>query len=136
MKRFVLAAIFVLSLVSTALAEQSVITTSSGNVANATASASVAASVQNSTYLTGFEVTAGGATVGACVNLTITGLLGGTATYVVCAPAGVTAMAQPLVVQFNPRLRSSAINTAITVSLPALGTGNTNASVNVHGYAE
>ena len=91
---------------------------------------------QQFTYLTGFEATAGGATVGACVNLTITGLLGGTATYTVCAPTGVTVMGTPLVVPFIPKLSSSAINTAIVVSMPGLGAGNTNATVVAHGYAE
>ena len=136
MKRFVLAALFVLSLVSAAFAEQPVISSSSGIVANATAAASVAASVQNYTYLTGIEVTASGATAAACVPLTITGILGGTATYVFCTPAGVSVMAQSLAFQFYPRLRSLNPNTAITVSLQALGAGNANASVNVHGYAE
>ncbi|WP_283807294.1 hypothetical protein [Bradyrhizobium sp. Tv2a-2] len=40
----------------------------------------------------------------------------------------------PLDVQFNPPLPASAANTAITVSCPSLGSGNTNNSVNVYGY--
>src|SRR5262245_54062913 len=108
---------------------------SSGNVANATAAASVAAGGANvMSYLSGFECTAGGATAAATVNVTVTGVLGGTMTYNFGVPAGVDAATTPLVVEFNPPLQASALNTAIQVSMAALGAGNAHAAVNVHGF--
>jgi hypothetical protein len=112
-----------------------VTTYSSGNVANATASATIPAVAARTCYISGFEVTGAGATVGGVVSLTITGLLGGTATYSVTAPTGATVGLTPLVIEFNPPLPASAANTAIVVSLPALGAGNTNAAVVAHGFS-
>jgi hypothetical protein len=106
----------------------------SGNVANASAVATLAANASKTNYLTGFEITGGGATAAGLVIATVTGLLGGTLSYIVAAPAGVAVGIAPLVVAFNPPLPGSAINTAIVVTLPALGSGNTNAAVTAHGY--
>jgi len=111
-------------------------TVSSGNVANASAAATLAAVAAKTNYLAGFEITAGGATGAALVSATITGLAGGTATYTFGAPAGATVAATPLVVWFPTPLPASAVNTAIVVTLPALGAGNTNATVVVHGYTQ
>jgi hypothetical protein len=105
----------------------------SGNVANATASATLAGAAGQLTYISGFEITAGGATAAACVSATVTGTFGGTLTYSFCAPQGVAVAATPLVVPFNPPLPASGLGTGITVSLPALGAGNTNAAVVAHG---
>ena len=52
----------------------------------------------------------------------------------VAVPAGVTTGIAPILLQFNPALVASATNTAIVVTLPALGAGNTNASVAAWGY--
>ena len=109
---------------------------SSGNVANASAAATITSGANNFAFITGFEATFGGATAAACVNLTVTGLLGGTATYPVCAPAGVAVYGTPLVVMFDPPLKASAVNTTIVVTLPALGAGNTHAAVVAHGFIE
>lgn len=136
MRKFLIAAIAALALSSPALAEQPIRTYSSGNVANAAAVATITGKAQQNTYITGFEVTAGGATAGACVNATVTGVLGGTMTYTFCTPTGAAVQAMPLVVQFSPPLRSSAVNTNIVVTLPALGAGNTNATAVAHGYVE
>jgi hypothetical protein len=87
-------------------------------------------------FVCGVEFMSSGSTVGLVVNPTISGLLGGTATYTYAAPAGVLAMGTPLVLQFTPCLAASATNTAITATLPALGTGNTNATVSIHGLVE
>jgi len=106
---------------------------SSGNVAASVATASMPASAGRTNFLTGFEITSSGSTVAAVVNVTITGTIGGTLTYVYATVAGVTAINQPLIVQFTSPILST-INTAITVSLPSLGAGNTNAAVVVHGY--
>lgn len=137
MRTIVLLSVVLAGLALPALAEQPIASFSSGNVINTSAAASIPAASQQFNYLTGFEIVAGGATVGLCVNATITGALGGTMTYPYCAPAGALIFGTPLIVQFEkPGLRSAAVNTAITVTLPALGLGNTNAAVVVHGYAE
>lgn len=109
---------------------------SSGVAANASAAATLTGVSAKSTYLTGFDITSDGATVGSCVNPTVTGLLGGTRTYTYCVPAGVTAAATPLVISFVPPLISSTTATNIVVTLPALGAGSTTATVNAQGYVE
>lgn len=106
----------------------------SGNVANAIAAASLPADAAKTNYLTGFEISAAGATVGLPVIVTVTGVLGGTLSYIFAAPAGALVLAQPLAVNFPRPLQGAAVNTAITVSCPALGVGNTNAAAAIHGY--
>lgn len=107
---------------------------SSGNVANASAAATIAAVALKTNYLTGFQITAGGATAAAVVSVTVTGLLGGTLTFTFGVPAGAGVPATPLVVTFPNPLPGSAVNTAIVVTCPALGAGNTNATANAQGY--
>lgn len=107
---------------------------SSGNVANAAATSTLAAIAAKTTYISGFEVTGGGATAGALVLVTVSGLVGGPATYTVAVATGATVGNAPLVVAFNPPLPASALNTAIVVSVPALGVGSTNSSVVAHGF--
>lgn len=106
----------------------------SGNVANATAAATLPAVGGKTNYVTGFEITGGGATAAALVAATLAGLLGGTATYIFATPAGVALGAAPLIVEFQTPIPASAVNTAITLTLPALGAGNTNAAVAIHGF--
>src|SRR5262245_39395280 len=78
------------------------LTGGSGNVANATANATLAGAAGQLTFISGFEITAGGASAAACVTATVSGTLGGTLTYVFCAPQGVAVAATPLVVPFIP----------------------------------
>ena len=113
---------------------QTPVSAASGNVANAPASASMAAVVAKTNYVCGVEFTASGATAASVVSPTITGLSGGTVTYTFAAPVGVSVEATPLLLQFTPCLSASAVNTAITATLPALGSGNTNATVSIHGF--
>lgn len=110
------------------------ITAASGNVANATAAATLAGAASKTTYITGFEITAAGATVGAAVTATVTGTISGTLSYTFTAPAGSVLNATPLLVAFPIAIPASATNTAIVVSLPALGAGNVNATTVAHGY--
>lgn len=110
------------------------ITAASGNVANASAVATLAGAAGKTTYITGFELTAGGATGAALVQATVAGVLGGTLTYIFGFPAGVTTIATPLIVEFPEPIPASAANTAIVVTLPAGGTGNTNAAAVAHGF--
>jgi hypothetical protein len=106
----------------------------SGVVADASAVATLAGASSVTTYITGFEVTAGGATGAALVEVTVDGLIGGTASFVFGVPAGVTTLATPLVVAFPAPIPASAANTAINVTVPALGAGNTHAAVVAHGF--
>jgi hypothetical protein len=107
---------------------------SSGNVANASAIATLTGAATTTVYLSGYEVTASGATSGLPVVGTITGLAGGTRSFIFTFPAGVLVAATPLVVAFPAPLKASAVNTPIVVTLPAGGGGNTNACVSAQGY--
>jgi hypothetical protein len=108
----------------------------SGNIANNTAAATIPANATKFSYLVGFDVTGLGATAAGSAALTITGLLGGTITYRVAVPAGATVGLTPLFVRFPKPLPSAAVNTAISVSLAALGAGNTNVVVNAFGFSQ
>lgn len=110
------------------------ITGSSANVANASAVATLAAAAGKMTYITGFQCTASGATAGADVTVTVAGVVGGTMNYTQTAPTGATLGAYPLIVPFSHPIPASAINTAIVVTMPALGTGNTNATCAAQGF--
>jgi hypothetical protein len=111
------------------------ISASSGNVAAATATATLAAGGGNKiTYICGFQATAGGATAAAVVTLTVTNLVTGTMSFTYGANTGVGIPTAPLVIPFNPCLPANAANTTIVVSMPSLGAGNTNATVSAWGY--
>jgi hypothetical protein len=111
-----------------------VFSSSSGNKANATATATLSGAVGKTTYVSGFEVTGSGATTALVVIVTMTGINGGTQSYIYSAVAGVLVENTPLIVEFSKPLPASATNTAISVSCPALGAGSTNNVVNIHGY--
>lgn len=111
------------------------VTASSGNVAAATATATLPAAAGKTTYLTGFEFTGSGATAASVVTLTVTGTISGTTpTFIVSVPAGVTVGVTPLVVEFPSPIPGSAVNQAVAVTIPSLGAGNTNAAVVAHGF--
>lgn len=105
----------------------------SGNVAAAVAAATIPAAAGKLACLAGIDVTASGATAAAVVTLTITGVKNGPLSYTYTAPAGATLAAPDLSRTFDPPLEASAQNVAIVVSLPSLGAGNTNATVNARG---
>lgn len=111
-----------------------VVSASSGNVAAGTATATLPAVVGRTTYIAGFCITGGGATAASVVNATITNITGGTQTYNVAVPAGATLGIAPLFITFDPPLSATAVNTSVVVSIPSLGTGNTNTTVNAWGY--
>jgi len=113
------------------------VSSSSGNVANAAAVATIAAVAGKTSYLSGLSIMAFGATgATGIITVTIAGLLGGSRLLFVSVPAGATVPVSPfpLIEKFDPPLQASAPNTAITVTLPALGAGNTNAMVNAEGF--
>lgn len=110
------------------------LTASSGNVANASAVATLAAAAGVTTYITGFQITGGGATAAALIAPTVAGIVGGTATYTYGIVAGAASANPALQVTFTPPVPASAVNTAIVVTVPAFGAGNTNATVTAQGY--
>jgi hypothetical protein len=110
------------------------ITAASGNVAAATATATLAAAAGKTTYICGFTITSAGSTAAAVVSPTITNTITGTLTFTYVSVAGVTLANQSLVVPFNPCIPANAVNTTIPVSMPSLGAGNTNTTVNAWGY--
>jgi len=110
------------------------ITASSGNVANAVATATLAAVAGKTTYITGFEVTGAGATAGLVVSVSVVGTITAGLTYTSAAAVGVLMANTPLLIQFDPPIPASATNITIAVSVPALGLGNTNSTVVAHGY--
>ncbi len=121
------------SVLSATSAAQS-INAASGNKANLIAAATLPAAAGKTTWITGFEVTASGATAALPVTVTVTGLQGVNLSYTFTFPADPLAEAVPLIVQFPQPLPASAVNTAISVQLPASGAGGTNATVCAHGF--
>lgn len=118
------------------MAPDNVVVATSGVVANTIASATLPAAVGKTTYISGFQVTADGATSAACTGFQVTGTLNSQLNYVFCWPAGVTTPATPLIVNFDPPLPATAANTTISVSVPAAGAGNTGTAVNAFGFQQ
>ena len=110
------------------------IAASSGTVAAGAATATLPAVQGRFTYICGFAITSSGSTTAIVVAPTVVGAIGGTQTYAYATVAGVLLANAPLVVPFTPCLPSSAVNTAIVVSIPSLGAGNTNTTVSAWGY--
>jgi hypothetical protein len=115
-------------------ADATPVTAGSGNVANASAVATIPAVAGKTAYITGFDLTGAGATAALIVNPTLAGIISGTRTYVYGAVAGVALMNQNLSIRFHPAIPASAVNTAITLTCPALGAGNTNNAAHAYGY--
>jgi hypothetical protein len=136
MKRLVFALVL---LASPALAQEpnttsAKITASSGNVAAATATATLAASGGLMNYICGLNISGGGATGASVISPTLTGLNGGTITFSIGVVAGATLGTPMFFVHFYPCQQATALNTAITLSVPSFGAGNTNATANIWGY--
>lgn len=110
------------------------LSSSSGNVAAASAVATLAGAAAQTTYLSGLIISGAGATAASVVTATVTGLIGGTMSITVPVPAGATLGVTPIFIEFNPSIPASAANTSIVLTLPSLGAGNTNASVSAWGY--
>ena len=110
------------------------ILTAGTTVAAAAQTATLAAAEGYRNYLAYVAVTGLGATAGSAVDMLITGIAGGTKTVQVGVPAGVTAPLNPHILSFPEPIPASADNTAITVVLPSLGAGNTDACLLVIGY--
>lgn len=111
-----------------------VITAASGNVAAATAAATITATAGRLAYITGFQVTGSGATAALPVTVTVTGVITGTLSYTYTAAAGVLVGNTPLIVVFPYPIPASGLNTNIVVSCPSLGSGATNNTTVAHGF--
>jgi hypothetical protein len=99
--------------------------------------ASLAATANRTNYLEGFDITGGGATAASVIEVSVTGLAAGTLKYELNILAGATGPMNAqggFSVRFPQPLPASAVNTAITVTVPSFGAGNTNAAVVVYGF--
>ncbi len=113
----------------------SILTASSTGAAQANNCTLAASAGGQRTYICGFVITGGGATAASFIDVTVTGLLGGTATYKLFIPAGAaTTPITPLSVHFSQPLPSSATNTAIVVNVPSFGAGNLHAAATAYGF--
>jgi hypothetical protein len=86
------------------------------------------------TYITGFQVTGGGATVGSIITVTVTNVVSGPMSYKLAIPTGATIGVTPLIITFPQPLQATTTNTAIAVSVPSFGAGNTDAAVAAQGF--
>lgn len=107
----------------------------SGNKSNTNAVASLAASSNVTTYITGFDIQSAGSTTSTVVTATVTNLTGGTTlSYTYVSTAGVATANATLSMRFPMPIPASTSNTAIVVTLPALGSGNTASTVCAYGF--
>lgn len=102
-----------------------------------TLTATLAATASKTTYIEGFDLTYGGATSASVITVTVTGTTN-TLSYTVNVLGSATGpgTAQPLSVRFPTPIPSSAVNTAIVVTVPSTGSGNTSTSVSAYGFAQ
>jgi hypothetical protein len=99
--------------------------------------ASLPATANRTQYLEGFDITGGGATAASVIEVSVTGLAAGTLKYELNILAGVTGPMNAqggFSVRFPQPLPASGVNTAITVTVPSFGAGNTNAAVVCYGF--
>lgn len=112
---------------------------SSGIVSNAVAAASLPAVAAKTNFISGFDVETDGATAAGFVHVTVSGIQGATGNtldFIYSWNTGLNASDTPYSIRFSPPLQCQAINTAIVVTVPALGAGNTAAIANVYGYVK
>jgi len=83
-------------------------------------------------YVTGFEVSGVGSTAGGTINIHLDGIFGYPTYFVLKIPAG--GAVDPLIVQFTRPIPAVALNTAISLVVPAFGLGSTLQSASLHGF--
>jgi hypothetical protein len=110
--------------------------TGSATGAASAITATITSAPSRMAYLTGFQVTGGGATGASVIVVTVTGIQGGTMSYDIAVPAGATAAAPNLVITFPVPVAASALNTNIVVNVPSFGAGNTNSAVAAQGFSQ
>lgn len=108
--------------------------TASGTGAAAIVTATIPAVAGKTAYVTGFAVTGGGATAAAIVTAVLSGTISGSLSYVIGVPAGATTTIPTLHLNFSKGVPASAVNTAIVLTVPSFGAGNTNVAVAIRGY--
>lgn len=111
------------------------------NASTATGNAALTASINPGTgqtaYAEGFDLEGAGATAASVIEVSITGLNGGTVKREYVIPAGATTAAFPnggIQVRFPEPLPATGPGVEITISVPAFGSGNTNAAVTLYGF--
>lgn len=104
------------------------------SVAAAVCTRTLAASATLLHWISGFDVTFAGATAASVVEVTVTGLMGGTLTFIVTVPAGATVAGTPLCVKFPAPIPATDKNVAVTLTVPSLGAGNLKANANLYGF--
>jgi|SRR5579859_7300 len=115
------------------VAQPTATSNSAAVAANTSNSATLAAVAGQTNYITGFSVTTQGGTGAAAGAVTVTGVKGGTLTFEVGAAAN-----NPVtfIHTFPQPLPASAVNTAITVNVPALGATTGAAAATIYGYVQ
>jgi hypothetical protein len=98
---------------------------------NTSNSATLAAVAAKTNYITGFSITTQGGTGAAAAAATITGLNGGTVTYEVGCVANGNVLFNHT---FPTPLPASAVNTAIVLTVPALGANTGAAACAIYGF--
>lgn len=115
-----------------------------GNVTNgANVNVALPAVVGKTNWVTGFDLSGSGATGASQIDVTLTGVSGGTPHFGFTIPAGVNlaaplGVAGPVVsVRFPPPgLPANATNQAITLVVPGFGSGNLETSATLYGYVQ
>jgi len=87
------------------------------------------------TFISGFEILASNGTAAAANNVVVANTISGNLNYTINTLAAAATVQGPghLVVEFNPPIPANTLNTAITVTWPALA-GGTGVSVTAHGF--
>lgn len=104
--------------------------TASATATTGSFSASLAAVANKTNYICGFVISSGGSSAATVVNATVTGTVTGTLNFSYVFPSSGQGV---LGIAFPQCIVASNWNTAITVSVPAGGTGTT-AALSVWGY--
>ena len=84
-------------------------------------------------YITGFALTGTGATSATAVLVTISGTVV-SLYFTYCVVAGVTTQNTPLIVNFPTPVPASAPGSAISITVPSAGAGNTYTAVTIYGF--
>jgi hypothetical protein len=102
--------------------------------ANTPITATLPAVAGMTNYVTKVMASATGATAAQATNIGISGLINGASiSQMIGIPAGVS-NAVSLDINFDPPIPAYAANTAITLTLPAAGAGNTLQTVSIFGF--
>lgn len=106
--------------------------TGSGVVAAGASNASYTPPAGMRAFVTGFEITGGGATTGSTITVTLTGLVGGTISYAFQVPTG-AAVPVSLVVEFSQPIPAASLGGTVALNVPSFGAGSTGQSAVLHG---